>query len=465
MRVKVQLVIESENHVSQTAEIASVERGELNTGSIGFHVSEMKSIVEGLQQLMVTAQVEEFFKASRQCPVCGGRLKRKGRHTIVYRTVFGKLRLESPRLYPCQSCTSHRHSFSPLAERLPHRSSPELQYLQTKFAALMSYGLTVNLLSEVLPLDETLSVTSIRRCANRISDRLEQGGIKPDTEPMSTNAVNDYIPQPSSVKAIGIDGGYIRLAGRKSRQDGWFEVMVGKSQRRDSHGCCFAYVHRLEPDPTKRMRDFLDHEGVRPDQPVLFLSDGGDTVRQAQAGYGRFGESILDWFHISMRIQNLLQLAKGLEQTEDTPQREAILTDIERVKWYLWNGCSYRALRRLESLAWDIEAFNDSETTKKLANKLKESITYFSRNRNYIVNYGDRFRHGDPIATGFVESAVNQVVSKRFSKKQQMSWSDRNAHRLLQVRVAVLNSELRSHFERWYPELAANDNDMVQQAA
>lgn len=106
---------------------------------------------------------------------------------------------------------------------------------------------------------------------------------------------------------------------------------MGKSQRRDFHGCCFAYVHRLEPDPTKRMRDFLDHEGVRPDQPVLFLSDGGDTVRQAQAGYGRFGESILDWFHISMRIQNLLQLAKGLEQTKDTPQREAILTDIERI--------------------------------------------------------------------------------------------------------------------------------------
>lgn len=114
-------------------------------------------------------------------------------------------------------------------------------------------------------------------------------------------------------------------------------------------------------------------------------------------------------------------------------------------------------------MTWNIEAFNDSETTKKLANKLKECITYFSRNRNYIVNYGDRFRHGDPIATAFVESAVNQVISRRFSKKQQMAWSDHNAHRLLQVRAAVLNSELRSYFEQWYPELA--DNDVLQQAA
>jgi hypothetical protein len=34
----------------------------------------------------------------------------------------------------------------------------------------------------------------------------------------------------------------------------------------------------------------------------------------------------------------------------------------------------------------------------------------------------NRHRHGEPIATGFVESAVNQVVSKRLVKKQQMRW-------------------------------------------
>jgi hypothetical protein len=38
-----------------------------------------------------------------------------------------------------------------------------------------------------------------------------------------------------------------------------------------------------------------------------------------------------------------------------------------------------------------------------------------------IPNYGERYRNGEPIATGFVESTVNEVVSKRFCKKQQRS--------------------------------------------
>lgn len=56
-----------------------------------------------------------------------------------------------------------------------------------------------------------------------------------------------------------------------------------------------------------------------------------------------------------------------------------------------------------------------------------------------------------------VESAVNQMISKRFVKKQQMRWTPRGAHLLLQVRTQVLNDELRSSVERWYPGFGAQD--------
>lgn len=52
---------------------------------------------------------------------------------------------------------------------------------------------------------------------------------------------------------------------------------------------------------------------------------------------------------------------------------------------------------------------------------------------------------------GSIESAVNQVVSKRFVKRQQMAWQPRHAHNLLQVLTTVLNDKLRSYVERWYP--------------
>lgn len=72
-------------------------------------------------------------------------------------------------------------------------------------------------------------------------------------------------------------------------------------------------------------------------------------------------------------------------------------------------------------------------------------------NRTYIPNYGDRYRRGEAISTAFAESTINQVVSKCMAKKQQMRWSQRAAHHLLQVRTKVLNGELRATFGRWYP--------------
>jgi hypothetical protein len=57
-----------------------------------------------------------------------------------------------------------------------------------------------------------------------------------------------------------------------------------------------------------------------------------------------------------------------------------------------------------------------------------------------------------------VESAVNQVVSKRMVKKQQMRWTPRGAHLLLQVRTRVLNDDLGEVFRRWYPEFVATPN-------
>jgi hypothetical protein len=108
-------------------------------------------------------------------------------------------------------------------------------------------------------------------------------------------------------------------------------------------------------------------------------------------------------------------------------------------------------LHTLEDLTWDIGT--ESERAEELHDKLEEFMNYITANLEAIPNYADRHRHGEPIATGFVESAVNQVVSKRFVKKQQMRWTPTGAHRLLQVRARVLNQQLRDDFERWHPDL------------
>ena len=55
------------------------------------------------------------------------------------------------------------------------------------------------------------------------------------------------------------------------------------------------------------------------------------------------------------------------------------------------------------------------------------------------------------LSSAIAESAVNQVVSKRLVKKQQMQWTPRGAHLLLQTRTRVLNGELEATFRDWYP--------------
>ena len=84
---------------------------------------------------------------------------------------------------------------------------------------------------------------------------------------------------------------------------------------------------------------------------------------------------------------------------------------------------------------------------------VEEFRIYIQNNTHLIPNYGERYRHGEVITTSFVESTVNQVVSKRFCKRQQMQWSKRGAHLLLQARVKTLDREWASVFRRWYPDM------------
>ena len=89
----------------------------------------------------------------------------------------------------------------------------------------------------------------------------------------------------------------------------------------------------------------------------------------------------------------------------------------------------------------------------KIYQAVIEFQQYIESNSHFIPNYGERQRHGEAISTAFAESTVNECISKRMVKKQQMRWTKRGAHLLLQVRVKALNQELKPAFERWYPKM------------
>ena len=137
---------------------------------------------------------------------------------------------------------------------------------------------------------------------------------------------------------------------------------------------------------------------------------------------------------------------------------EEIREKIARLKWALWHGNVYKALKKIgniESLLYNFE--ETYAKFKQLLQAIEEFRTYIRNNAHLIPNYGERYRHGEAITTSFVESTVNQVVNKRFCKKQQMQWSKRGAHLLLQARMKTLDRDWASVFKRWYPDLEVEE--------
>jgi hypothetical protein len=96
----------------------------------------------------------------------------------------------------------------------------------------------------------------------------------------------------------------------------------------------------------------------------------------------------------------------------------------------------------VQSIERDLEAAvatSGHASVRKLLRAVEEFHTHIENNGGFMPNYGERYRQGERIGTGFVKSTVNQVISKRFCKRQQMQWTPRGAHLLLQIRTRVLN--------------------------
>lgn len=480
MRVRIQVIVESESDAAPLVhEVATLERDGLRPEGLGLALAEAKDLLRGVQETMVAAQVAAFEAQQACCPDCGRARRRNGRHEIVYRTPFGKLRLDSPRFYacPCQEAAP-RASLSPLAERLPERTAPELAYLESKFAALMSYGLTVGVLAEILPLGEELAKTSVRRRVHRVAERAE-GELGPEQFSFIEGCQRDWneLPRSDPPLTVGLDGGYVHARHPRSRTEGSFEVIAGKVLSEQGDPICFAFVPGLDAKPKRRLFEVLKSQGLQMNRRVEFLTDGGGTVRELPLYLCPESEHWLDWFHVTMRLTVMGQQAKGLalEGVSVEPAGgddevgwldiPALEKQLESLKWHLWHGNVYRALQIIEDLECDLDSpAGRSDRAKKLLKFVGEFHHYIEANRAFIPNYGDRYRHGERIATSFAESAVNQVISKRMVKKQPMRWTAPGAHRLLQVRTQVLNDEIRRTFERWYPGLKP-DIESSQDAA
>ena len=148
-----------------------IQREDLAPEKLGLTLAEAKDLLANVQANMVKEQTAEYIEQHSACSLCGKVRGQKGQKDIVFRSLFGKMEIPSPRLYTCPCQPQEKKSFSPLAECLPERTAPEVLYLETKWTSLMSYGLTVEYLEEVLPIQA--NVATVFRNTHAVAERIE----------------------------------------------------------------------------------------------------------------------------------------------------------------------------------------------------------------------------------------------------------------------------------------------------
>jgi hypothetical protein len=212
MKFMVQLVVCAEDGREEPVQNLTVlDKDGQRLEHLGLTLAEAKQLLATLQQQLVALQAAAFVASRSQCDDCGTPLQGKGLQTRTFRTLFGTVTLSSPRLYHCRCQRRQTTTFRPLTALLTESVAPERLFLETKWASLISYGLTAQALKDFLPVDATLNATTIQNHTLKVAQRCEDElGEEQWAFVDGCPAEWAMLSIPNGPLTVGIDGGYVR---------------------------------------------------------------------------------------------------------------------------------------------------------------------------------------------------------------------------------------------------------------
>ena len=330
---------------------------------------------------------------------------------------------------------------------MPDRCTPEYERVVAAMGAALPYRRALALLAELFPLGDAPAVETTRQRTLQVGARLERAALAPPQAPATASEEGSI--------ALGIDAGHVRSVRRYRVRS--FEVFVAQASADEAKSVVFSSVPAEADRQPQRLRGVLLGLCAVPSTPVTILSDGADGPRAlGEAACVGPTRHVLDWFHLAMRIQHAAQAAKGWPA--DTPgEREdgaRLAEAVERIRWRLWHGQVRRALDLIGETLARLDAMADAApvAAAKVAALLHGLETYVSGQVDLIIDHAEGRRRGEPISTATTEGTVQWLLHRRMGADQQMRWSPRGAHRMLQVRTAVANGTLAADHtaaERW----------------
>jgi hypothetical protein len=335
--------------------VAAVERNGVNApAELGLTLEDGKTILNGIVQDIIQTQVDLQSGHCRACIHCQKPQRVKDTRKRRLDTVFGRVTVQWRRFIRCTCQGGKARNLRPLAhwsELGMKRSTPERTYLLAEWGSKLPYRKAAELLGEFLPASNAkLSHTSVRRQTLSVGALLDQRVTEPEEydclEPCR------QVVRASNRLTVAIDGTYVR----SDLTNGLYQhyVVAGRVERDGDLGGHFAWVAQRPGDALEFMRVAMRSDGWTEQSRVAVLADGADGLAGLVSAVSpNTCRSILDWFHVSMRLRPIEQMAPKTASVLgqlDVGLAEFILEKMPRVRYQMWNGRWHAAVRRMHEI-------------------------------------------------------------------------------------------------------------------
>jgi hypothetical protein len=440
MEWRVTIELDGADGTKQTHEVARGGGADPHStfDPLGLTLDDGKTLLAGVQRHLVQARVAEFCALRRHCSHCRGRRPLKDTRTRRLNPLFGTVEVPAPRFKPCRCAVTARSTLCPASELMPDRCTPDYERALAKMGAWLPYWRAQRFLSGFFPLgDDPPWHETVRRRTMRVGAGLERETLRRAETPRA-------VP-PSETMTVSIDAGHVRAA--RGHQGRTFEVMAAQVSNDDGQPVLFSGVPSEADRQHTQLNGALSGLGMTADTEVTILSDGANGPRSlGEAASTGTVFHVLDWFHLAMRVQHAAQCASGWPDTTVRGRRDGarFAKAVEHIRWCLWHGQTVRALHLIRRTLAAVEAKAERKTAAaRSAAKLRKALialeTYVSDLADLIIDYASARLDDELFSTSPTEGAVQWLLHRRMRAQQQMRWSPRGAHLMLQVRTATVN--------------------------
>ena len=358
------------------------------------------------------------------CPKCpDGRLKKHGYNTSWFYDIFSDHRVILPR----RRCNKCNHVVTNTVQGLLGKSlSGELIKIQSELGAQHSYRDSEDLINRFSGKRRRINNhEKIHATSEQVGQSLSHLHQIEETV-LSSEGAEELI--------IHVDGGHIKSTEESHTR---FEAMAAvvyrptslvpnsKNTRNmiTSKHCAASAMSDSQEQMKRRTIIAALKQGMTPKTKITALCDGADNcwhIIDALEPMAASIDKVLDWFHLSMKIQNIAL-------------PELLKAKLLRIKWHLWRGHSERATQRLTTLIALCSGVS-AERLKKLKN-------YIENNADKIINYRASQKLGRPFTSNLAESTVESLINQRCKGQQHMRWSREGLDPILQIRAAIASND------------------------